>query len=144
MARYAFGLRTGAGSTALPLLSLYGIANQRGAIREIGVSNTTAVAFAVAVRRFTTAGTAPTDTETEYDPELPPPLLAAFGTHTAGPTIAAGNIRVAAIGAAIGAGVIWTFGGTGLIVQAGTTNGVGVVVLTGTGQAADCYIDWEE
>lgn len=144
MARYSFGLRTGAGSTALPLISLYAIANRSGAIREIGVSNASAVAFSVAVQRLSTAGTAPTQTEAEYWVDGPPPGMDGRGTHTVGPTITAGFIRVAAIGAAIGAGVIWTFGGTGLLIPAGTANGIGVVVSTGTGQIADCYIDWEE
>ena len=144
MSRYSGGLRTGAGTTALPIISLYSPAGSGGVIREIGVFNASAVAVELAVRRFTTAGTAPAETEMEYAPDLPPPLMVLFGTHTVGPTIASGLIRSVVLGAAAGSGVIWTFGGTGLVIEPGVTNGIGIVVQTGTGQICQAYIDWEE
>jgi hypothetical protein len=48
------------------------------------------------------------------------------------------------LGAAIGSGVIFPFGGEGLMIQPGTTNGVGIVLSTGTGVILDYYIAWEE
>lgn len=46
--------------------------------------------------------------------------------------------------AAIGGAMIWTFGDTGLIIPAGTANGIGVICPVGTGQILDYYIDWDE
>jgi len=40
--------------------------------------------------------------------------------------------------------MVWTFGDTGLEIDAGTANGVGVVVATGTGQVIDFYVVWDE
>jgi hypothetical protein len=48
------------------------------------------------------------------------------------------------LGAAIGAGVIWTFGDQGIRIPTGTANGVGVVVENGTGQACQVYMVWDE
>lgn len=145
MALYSVAGRTvGAGSTTLPSFSLYAPAATGGAIREIGIFNTVATAVALKLARFTTAGTAAALTEVEYDEDSPTPLMTAVDTHTAGPTIAAGSFRQAVLGAAVGSGVIWTFGGRGIVIPPGTANGVGVVTATGTGQILDFYIDWEE
>lgn len=146
MARYSVAARsTGAGSTTLPTFSLYSPASTGGAIREIGVFNTAAVAVILRVARFTTAGTQGTGfTEVKYDEDTPAPLMTAFDTHTGGPTIATGSFRTAVLGAAIGSGVIWTFGDRGIVIPPGTGNGVGVVVASGTGQILDFYVDWDE
>jgi hypothetical protein len=48
------------------------------------------------------------------------------------------------LGAAIGAGVIWTFGDAGIRIPVGAANGVGVVVENGTGQACQIYAVWDE
>jgi hypothetical protein len=140
------GRSTGAGSTTLPVFSLYSPAGSGGAIREIGVFNTTATAVVLRVARITTTGTQGSGlTEVEYDEDSPPPLMTAFDTHTStGPTLGAGSFRQAALGAAVGSGVIWTFGGRGLVIPPATTNGIGVIVAAGTGQILDFYIDWEE
>ena len=146
MARYSVGGRsTGAGSSTLPLFSLYGGASGAGKIREIGVFNTTAVALAISLQRFTATGTQGAAlTEIGYEPDTPVSNCQGFNTHTVTPTITAGVIRQASIGAAIGAGVIWTFGDTGLIVKLGTGNGYGILIPAGTGQIVDFYIDWDE
>jgi hypothetical protein len=146
MARYSVGERsTGAGSTTLPQFSLYASANVAAKIREIGVFNTTTTAYAVCLRRFTTTGTQGAAlTECEFDPASPDPVSTGFNTHTVTPTITSGYLRVASIGAAVGAGIIWTFGDTGLVIPAGTGNGIGMLVYTGTGQICDFYIDWDE
>jgi len=146
MARYSVGDRsTGAGSTTLPTASLYASANVAPKIREVGVFNTTTTSVAICLRRLTTAGTQGTGlTELEYDPASPDPVTTGFQTHTVGPTISTGYIRIAPLGAAVGAGVIWTFGDTGLVIPAGTGNGIGICVYTGTGQILDFYFDWDE
>ena len=146
MARHSVaGRSTGAGSSTLPLFSLFGGATGGGKIREIGIFNTTAVALAVALQRFTATGTQGAAlTEICYEPDTPVSLCQGFNTHTVTPTITAGLFRQASIGAPIGSGVIWTFGDTGLIIKLGTANGYGILIPTGTGQIVDFYIDWDE
>jgi len=66
-------------------------------------------------------------------------------THSStGPTITGGFYATATLGAAAGAGIIWTFGERGILIPKGTGNGVGIVVATGTGQILDWYIIWDE
>jgi hypothetical protein len=145
MARYSVaGRSAGAGSTTLPVFSLYASASDGGHVREIGVFNTSAVAVALKVVRLSTAGTQGAGlTEIEWDEDAPAPTLTAFDTHTAGPTIVAGQFRQAVLGAAVGSGVIWVFPDTGLAIKPGTGNGIGVIPATGTGQIVDFYLDWD-
>lgn len=146
MGRHTVGARAaGAGSNLLPIGSLYAPANNGGAIREIGIFNTTAVAVAIAIQRLTTAGTqgAGLD-ELDTDNDTPGATLTGFNTHTAGPTITAGFLRRAVLGAQIGAGVIFTFGGRGLVIPPGVANGIGITIPNGTGQICDYYFEWEE
>jgi len=146
MARFSTGGRTGAGSTTLPIISLYsGGANNLPKIREIGVTNTTTTAVAIKLIRLTTTGTQGTGlTETGHDGSGASAVAAGFNTHSGAPTLGGDLGYNATLGAAAGAGVIWTFGDTGLVVPAGTTQGVGVLVATGTGQVCDAYIVWDE
>ena len=60
-------------------------------------------------------------------------------THTVAPTLVAGEIRRASVGASIGSGIIWTFGGRGLFLPSGTGNGFALMPITGTGQISDVY-----
>jgi hypothetical protein len=51
------------------------------------------------------------------------------------------------LGAAIGSGVIWTFGGGvtgGLVIPNTTGDGIGLIVATGTGQICDVSFTWDE
>ncbi len=146
MARFSAGFRsTGAGSTTLPLGSLYASANVRLILREIHVTNTTATASDMAVRAFTATGTQGSGiTEVEYDVNGPTPTGTVFDTHTVTPTITAGTLKVASLPAAIGGGPVWVFGGDGYRIPAGVANGVGVIVLTGTGQICDLTFVWDE
>lgn len=143
MSQFSSSFQTAAGSSTLPIASIYAIAGTSPTIRQIGVFNTTAVAVALRLMRLTTTGTQGAgQTEAEWDEDGSPPLATVFTTHTVLPTL--GNeMRRAQLGAAIGSGVIWTFGGKGLIVPVGTTSGIGLVPV-GTGQICDFYIDWEE
>lgn len=151
MARFAGGWRTaGAGSTTLPVASLFAPAAANPLIYEVGVFNTTTTAVAIALRRATALGTAGTGRDELFvDDEGAASSGATAGatlvdTHTVAPTFITGNVRVASLGAAIGSGVIWTFGERGLRVPSGTGNGVCVVPLTGTGQILDVYFEWSE
>ena len=145
MAQYSIaGRSTVAGTSLRALFSLFGIAGVGGVIREIGVCNTTTTAVNIALVRLTNAtGVGAGLTEAEYDEDAPPPSCTGFAGHTADGGVGQ-VIRQWTLGAAVGSGVIWTFGGKGLIIQPGTANGFGVIIPNGTGQICDYYVDWEE
>jgi hypothetical protein len=146
VARYSAGVKTGAGSTTLPIMSLYAVAAQAGSIYEIGAFNTTAVAVDLKLVRLNSAGTQGAGlVEAKHNPDSAAALCTAFTTHSStGPTLGDDLGFRASLGAAIGAGVIWTFGSTGLRIPVGTANGIGIIVENGTGQACQCYFVWEE
>jgi hypothetical protein len=145
MARYSAGVKTTAGSTTLPIISLYAVAGCAPKIREVGLFNTTANAVDLKLVRLTTAGTQGAGiTEAKYDPDSNTAQCTAFTTHSGNPTLGDDLGYRASLADAIGAGVIWTFGDTGIRVPTGTGNGVGVIVENGTGQACQAYIVWDE
>jgi len=145
MARFSIaGRSTVAGTSVRAIASLFAIASRTMKLREVGVFNTTSTALAVALVRFTNAtGVGAGLTEVPYDEAGPAPNGTGFAGHTADGAVGAA-IRQASLPAAVGGGVIWTFGDTGLIVAAGTANGVGIICPTGTGQILDYYFDWDE
>lgn len=146
MARYSAGTRTGAGSTTLPIISLYSAAAVNARIREIGVFNTTATAVALKVIRLTSTGTQGTGlAESAHDASGAAANCTAFATHSVAPTLGADLGYNVILGAAIGSGVIFTFGGdVGVSTAVGVANGIGVLVATGAGQICDAYIVWDE
>lgn len=147
MARYSGGWRTaGAGSTTLPAAALAAAANNDVYVIEIGIWNTTTTACNVAVRRLTSAGTPGSgQSELPWDPDTTAATATLLDTYTStGPTITNGAYRWAALGAAIGSGVIFTFGNKGLRIPKGTANALCVIPGTGTGQILDVYFEWDE
>lgn len=145
MARQAAAYRsTGAGSATLPMASLYAAATGGLWLVEVGVTNTTVTAFEISLARFSTAGTstAVTGTYEENDVNFTA-LGTARNTHSAAAPTLGAELRRASIGASIGSGVIWTFGGRGLFVPSGVANGVGLIPITGTGQISDVYWSWD-
>ena len=146
MARFSVEERsTGPGSATLPVASLFSVAAGNPRVREIGIFNTTAVACTFRIVKLTAAGTVGAAlTELCHDVGAYTALCQGFNTHTVAPTIASGGAGRAALGAAIGSGMIWTFGGEeGLSVPVGTANGIGIIPV-GTGQIVDFYIVWDE
>lgn len=146
MARQSAAYRTtGAGSATLPMASLFSLGTGDLWLVEVGVTNTTVTALEVSLKRFTAAGTAGTAQTVLWEEGVL--NFTAKGdprdTHTVTPTITAGELRRASIGASIGSGVIWTFGGRGLLIPSGTANGVGLMPMTGTGQICDVYWSWD-
>jgi hypothetical protein len=150
MARYAIGgISSAAATSTLPAVTLYGGANAGGRVREIGLFNTTATAFYATVRKFSTAGTRGAGLD-EY--QLDSPVSASGTSNCTGadaststpPTLVVGTPRIAELGASIGSGVIWTFGGEGLVIPPGTANGIGILCPSGTGQIFTYYIEWDE
>ena len=138
------GRATVVGTTVRAMASLFATAAVRPKILEVGVFNTTATAVAVALTRFTNAtGVGAGLTEVSLDDPSRTPVATGFAGHTADGAIGSA-IRQASLGAAIGSGVIWTFGGRGLEIPEGTANGYGLVTPAGTGQICDYYIEWDE
>jgi hypothetical protein len=143
MARFSTGALSTAGSTTLPIGSLYGSASCLPSIVEIGVFNTTATAVALKLVRLTTAGTQGTGlTEAPLNPEINPAtaVATAFNTHSGAPTL--GNDL--GYRAVLGSGVVWTFGSRGLSVTVAANAGIGIIPENGTGQACQWYIVWDE
>lgn len=146
MARYAVGARAaGAGSATLPIGSLYAAAAVNFRMREIGIFNTTATAVVVGLCRVSTTGTQGSAlTEQGLDSSSVTSSCQGFNTHTVAPTLVDMGYR-AQLGAAIGSGIVWTFANdTGINVNVGTANGLGIYIPTGTGQVCDFYFVWDE
>ena len=144
MARHSIaGRSTVVGTTLRAGASLFAIASRRLVVREVGCSNTTTTAFAAALARFTNAtGVGAGLTEAPWDLDTSPSGTG-FAGHTADGGVG-GVFRQVSIGAAVGSGWIWTFGDNGLVIPAGTANGLGIICPTGTGQIFDYYFDWDE
>jgi hypothetical protein len=145
LARYTVSAVTTAGSTTLPIISLYGGTTVRPRLRELHLFNTTAVAVFLKLVRVTTTGTQGTAlTEMPLITEDPAAIATAFNTHSVAPTITSGDLWRGSLGAAIGSGVILTFPEQGVVIPPTANNGLAVVVSTGTGQAVDATIIWDE
>jgi hypothetical protein len=144
MPRYVAGARTSAGSTTLPIISLYAAAGNGGTIREVGLFQTAAVAVSLELIRLTSTGTqGATITAAKFDPDSAANACLAKQTHSVAPGLGA-VMHSVTLAAAIGAGVVWTFADTGLRTGVGTAVGIGVLVSTGTGAVMDAYIVWDE
>lgn len=144
MARYSAGAITSAGTTLRPALALAAAAAVGQKIREVGVSNTTSTAVQLRVQRFTGGpGTATGLTEAKYDPDSVAASGVANHSHTVDLTAVDDLGYRAQLGAAVGAGTIFTFGDSGLRIPVGTTNVIGIVP-EGTGQALSAYEVWDE
>lgn len=148
MARYAAAWKTaGAGtSLALPIGGLIATTLVRPRLKEVGVFNTTTTAVDIQLRRLVTAVQTPGSAistvwlNDNAQSAVATPKDTWTGTT---PTYVAGAIRAGQLGAAVGSGVIWTFGGDGLIIP-NTVNDAIVLVPNGTGQICDVYFEWEE
>jgi hypothetical protein len=147
MPRYsAMCVTTNAGTAARPLMSLAAAAAGSGSVVEIAISNTTATACQFRIARLTAAGTPGTAlTESKYSEPggTPAPQCQAANSHSADATIDADSLDGCQLGAAVGAGWIFTFGGGGIQIPIGTANGLGIVPV-GTGQILVAKITWDE
>jgi len=147
MPRYSAGIKTGVGSTDLPIISLYASASVGAKIREIGVFNTTATALAIRLARLTSADAQGSAlTKSKHDPDSAAAGCTAHGTGSGSPTPVKGDDLGyrAVLGATVGSGVIFTFGDAGIRVDPGAANGIGVLIEEGAGQACQAYIVWDE
>lgn len=145
MRLYAAGATaTNGGTAARPVGGVMAIAGSEFFLREVGIFNTTSVACGFRLARLTAAGTPGTALgEITYETTDEAPNCTAFNSWSADATVSADSIRRVQLGAAVGSGVIWTFGSRGIHVPAGTANGVGLIPI-GTGQVVEFYFDWME
>ena len=144
MSEYEATVETGAGSNTLPLASLYAAADAGAVLREVHIANNGTTGYVAVLRRLTTAGTPGTGlTEAKRNPNSPPAHCTTHATHSVGPTLG-DELRRWPIPGAYGAGIPWVFGGGGLIVPLGVTNGVGIVTPSGAGQVSTVTFVWEE
>lgn len=144
MSRYAGGLLSVAPTATRPAMGLYNTATLTFLLREAAVSNVSSVATAIHLALLTAAGTQTGQTETKLR-DLSGAGVATLVTWSADPTVGATLGYRQVLGAAAGAGVIWTFGGDGIQAASGTANGIGLPALeNGTGQAMQCYAVWDE
>jgi len=147
MKTFSTGARTTAGSTTLPVISLYSGAAAGGNITEITVFNTTATPVALKLVELSSTGTQGAGLA-EIDWGYGSGVTAnctAFNTHTVAPTVAADLGMNITLQGVIGDRWTWKFPGKGLSTGGpGVTKGIGVIVATGTGQALDAHIVWQE
>jgi hypothetical protein len=145
MPRYMVSALTGAGSTTLPIISLYGGTTVRPRLVELAIFNTTAVAVSLKLVRVTTTGTQGTAlTEMPQIFEDTAAIATAFNTHSIAPTITTGDLYRFTLGAAIGSGVVLTFPDEGVVIPATANAGLAVVVSAGTGQVCEATMVWRE
>jgi hypothetical protein len=145
MPRYMVSAITAAGSTTLPIISLYGGTTVRPRLVELAIFNTTAVAVSLKLVRVTTTGTQGTAlTEMPQIFEDTAAIATAFNTHSIAPTITTGDLYRFTLGAAIGSGVVLTFPDEGIVIPATANAGLAVVVSAGTGQVCEATMVWRE
>ena len=147
MARHTVGAKTTNGGTStLPAISLYNTAAIVFKLREVGLFNTTNTATDMRLVSCIAAGTQGTAlVEFQYDSGSGVPVATGFNSHSAGTPVGVDAGYRAALGAAIGAGVIWTMGDSGIRVPVGIANGMGIIPADGaTGQVLQAYFVWDE
>lgn len=139
MAKFSAACLTTAGSSTLPISSIYGTTTVRPRLAELSVFNTTATAVSLRLVRVTTAGTRGTTLTTMPDIfEEPASVATAYNTHTVAPTISTGDLYRFVLGAAVGSGFVMTWP-DGLVIPATANAGLALVPV-GTGQA--CEVTW--
>jgi hypothetical protein len=113
-------------------------------VLEVGVFNSTTTACTAGLQRHSAGGTAGAAvTEQAEDPSLTPNVVMS-GVNSTDSTAVGDEYVQAQIGAAIGAGVIWTFGGKGITVPGTASHGITLTAPTGTGQFRTFYFVVEE
>lgn len=143
MARYGAGLLSAAPTSTRPAIGLYNTAAVVAQLREAAATNTTSTATAIHLALLTAAGTQTGQTETKHN-DLTGAAVATAVTWSADPTVGATLGYRHQLGAAVGAGVAFTFGADGIRAASGTANGISIALENGTGQAMQVYLVWDE
>ena len=150
MALYSASYNGAAGSATLPFAGLRsGAAANNPIIREIKCFSQGTASAIIRIVRITTAGTATAITENEMNEGQAAPVATGVHTYTStAPTIQAGDIDVAVIGGATGAGFVYTYygEGKGLWIDGAASDATGIALIEVTDTAntyAGTFI-WEE
>jgi hypothetical protein len=150
MALYSAAFFGAAGTATLPIAGLRsGTAANNPIIREIKLFTQAANSAIIRIVRITTAGTGTAITENNMTPTTTAPTATAVHTYSStAPTIQAGDIDVAMIGAAIGSGFVYTYYGEGkglwIAPGASDANGVALIEQTDTANTYAGTFIWEE
>lgn len=114
-------------------------------LREVGVESTTAVSSQVALRLATAVGAAGTALdEISWSGDRVAPVSSVTQIPSADHTAQAGQIRQTSLPAAIGGGVIWTFGPEELKLVAGSGDAFFLSLPAGSDAIINFYFDWVE
>lgn len=111
---------------------------------EVGVASTVATESHVQLRKFTAAGAAGTAIDDVPWGDGAASTFAASQVPSADHTPVAGFIRSDYLPAAIGGGIIWTFGPKGMYIPGGTGDGFYIALGSGTDRVVSFYFDVEE
>lgn len=150
MSLYSASAQGAAGTATLPFFGLRsGTAANVPIIREIKVFNVGSLAARIRIVRLTTAGTASAITENNMTPTTTAPTATAVHTYSStAPTIQTGDVDIAAVGAAVGSGFVYTYYGEGkglwIPGAASDANGIGLIEVADTANTYDVTIIWEE
>ncbi len=151
MALYSLRTRTTVTTIAAACYEIRAASGKRVAVREIGIFLAAATASVYGIGRPAAIGVTPTAPVTVLaeDPAEPAGATVTAVAWGTGPTVPAQFLRAVGLAAAIGNGVIWTFGPRELII--GQAAGVAAAVtslvvwnITANSAATDIYFRVEE
>jgi hypothetical protein len=150
MTLYSASFRGAAGTATLPIAGLRsGAAASFPCVREIKLFTEAANSAIIRVVRITTAGTGTAITINEMNEQGTPAIATAVHTYSStAPTIQAGDVDVAMVGAAVGSGFHYTYygEGKGLWINGAATNANGIALIE-SADTANTYSGtfiWEE
>jgi len=144
MARYSLGFSTPAAAAGAPYADLITAASERAYIREIGLFLNAATASSIGLIRASAVNTATSPVAGQAVDPADAAATATLGTAwSSAPTIGSNYLRKITLPAAIGNGIVWTFGERDMIVPVSSA-----LVLwnfgAGTGSVLNGYIVWDE
>jgi len=150
MALYSASFTAAAGSATLPIAGLRsGAAANRLIIREIKLFTEVANSAIIRIVRISTAGTGSAVTTNLMNPGNAAAVGTAVHTYSStAPTITAGDVDRAMVGAAIGSGFVYTYYGEGkglwIDGAASNANGIAVIEQADTANTYTGTFIWEE
>lgn len=145
MSRFSVGGTTDSLPTTVRGPSLFsGGSTNQPKVRRVSVVNTAATEVKLALVRATAAGSGGTGLgEIPYDGVSAAIATAVNTQQTTSPTVGT-SLGTITLGAAKGSGWVWTFEDSGLVIPAGTGNGLIIICPSGTAQHIDFEFVWDE
>lgn len=144
MARYSLRTRTTVTTSGAAAYELRTAATDRGYLMEMGIFIGAATASTFGLGRPAAIGVTPTSPVTVLaeDPADPTGTLTTAVAWGTGPTAPANFLRVVALGAVIGAGIIWGFGPKGIVIP--VSGSLVLWNITANSAVTDIYVVIEE